>query len=476
MIKKLDKLIVKSFIGPFLVTFVIAFFVLMMQSLWKYIDDLVGKGLDFFTICQFLWYASASMLVLAMPIAILISSIMTFGNLSEKFELVAIKSAGISLLRFMKPLVVIVIGFCGITFVFANYVIPYSNLKFVTLYSDIYFKKPAFDLKEGVFFTYIPNYAIKAGKKDHDGKTIHDVLIYEQGNNIQDNCINAKKGIMQMSADENFLEFNLENGIRYQEKGMITDSNTEFTRLEFKKFKKLFDLSILKKQQTNDSAFRGNTRMLSARQLQTNIDSLDREKDSIIKRMLIRQSFNNIYPASLVKKKSSKQNMNDSISYAKLIPLTYQNEINQLALNMISSVRNDMFNYKVNIDANARETKNSLIEWNRKYAISLSCLILFFIGAPLGAIIRKGGIGLPLVFAILFFLIFHLLIMFGEKFAGEGMVSPALGMWLPAMALSPVGFFLTYKAMNDSVLFNKEYYLNLYKKIFLFKKKTQPNI
>lgn len=279
-----------------------------------------------------------------------------------------------------------------------------------------------------------------------------------------------------MSADENFLEFNLENGIRYQEKGMITDSNTEFTRLEFKKFKKLFDLSILKKQQTNDSAFRGNTRMLSARQLQTNIDSLDREKDSIIKRMLIRQSFNNIYPASLVKKKSSKQNMNDSISYAKLIPLTYQNEINQLALNMISSVRNDMFNYKVNIDANARETKNSLIEWNRKYAISLSCLILFFIGAPLGAIIRKGGIGLPLVFAILFFLIFHLLIMFGEKFAGEGMVSPALGMWLPAMALSPVGFFLTYKAMNDSVLFNKEYYLNLYKKIFLFKKKTQPNI
>src|SRR6478609_3200644 len=157
MIKKLDKLILRSFIGPFIVTFFIAFFVLMMQSLWKYIDDLVGKDLDFFTIGQFLWYASASLLILAIPIAILISSIMTFGNLGESFELVAIKSSGISLLRFMRPLIFVSILFCGITFMFANYVIPYANLKFVTLYNDIYYKKPAFDLKEGVFFTHIPN-------------------------------------------------------------------------------------------------------------------------------------------------------------------------------------------------------------------------------------------------------------------------------------------------------------------------------
>jgi lipopolysaccharide export system permease protein len=162
MIKKLDKLILKSFIGPFIITFFIAFFVLMMQSLWKYLDDLVGKGLDFFTIAQFLWYASASLLMLAMPIAILISSIMTFGNLGESFELVAIKSSGISLLRFMRPLMWVSIFLCGVTFIFANYVIPFANLKFVTLYSDIYVKKPAFDLKEGVFFTHIPNYAIKS--------------------------------------------------------------------------------------------------------------------------------------------------------------------------------------------------------------------------------------------------------------------------------------------------------------------------
>ena len=182
MIKKLDILIFKSFIGPFVVTFFIAFFVLMMQSLWKYIDDLVGKGLDIITILQFLWYASASLLTLAMPIAILISSIMTFGNLGESFELVAIKSSGISLLRFMRPLIMFAVLLSYITFLFANYVIPYATLKFKTLYSDIYYKKPAFDLKEGVFFTHIPNYAIKIGKKYADGKTIGNVLIFEQGN------------------------------------------------------------------------------------------------------------------------------------------------------------------------------------------------------------------------------------------------------------------------------------------------------
>jgi lipopolysaccharide export system permease protein len=172
MIKKLDKLILKAFLGPFIATFFIAFFVLMMQILWKYVDDLVGKGLDFVTIGQFLWYASASLITLALPIAILISSIMTFGNLGESFELVAIKSAGISLLRFMRPLTFFTIFLCGVSFLFANYIVPYANLRFKTLYSDIYFKKPAFDLKEGVFFTYIPNYAIRVANKDDDGKTI----------------------------------------------------------------------------------------------------------------------------------------------------------------------------------------------------------------------------------------------------------------------------------------------------------------
>ncbi|MGB4846249.1 MAG: LptF/LptG family permease, partial [Ferruginibacter sp.] len=294
MIKKLDKLILKSFIGPFIVTFFIAFFVLMMQGLWKYLDDLVGKGLDFITIGKFLWYVSASMLTLAMPIAILISSIMTFGNLGESFELVAIKASGISLLRFMRPLMWVAVLFCGITFMFANYVIPYANLKFVALYNDIFYKKPAFDLKEGVFFTYIPNYAIKAGKKDADGKTIHNVLIYDQTNPLQNNTIIAETGVMTISKDKKFLEFNLTNGFRYQENGYSTDSSTEYIRLGFSSFKKLFDLSSLQKQTTNDSVYRYNSKMLSAGQINNFLDSLYRINDSLSSR--INQTFARTLP------------------------------------------------------------------------------------------------------------------------------------------------------------------------------------
>src|SRR5438552_14785719 len=205
MIKKLDTLILKSFIGPFIAAFFIAFFVLMMQSLWKYIDDLVGKGLDFITIGKFLWYASASLLMLAMPIAILISSIMTFGNLGEHFELVAIKSSGISLLRFMRPLFVVSLFLCFLAFLFANYVMPVAVLKSKTLLGDIYITKPAFELKEGVFYNKIEGFAIKLGKKENDS-IIHDVIIYERGGSLQDNFIIAKTGVMRVTDNRRYLE------------------------------------------------------------------------------------------------------------------------------------------------------------------------------------------------------------------------------------------------------------------------------
>jgi lipopolysaccharide export system permease protein len=456
MIKKLDKLILKSFIGPFIVTFFIAFFVLMMQSLWKYIDDLVGKGLDFFTIAQFLWYASASLLMLAMPIAILISSIMTFGNLGESFELIAIKSAGISLLRFMRPLMWVTILLCGITFLFANYVIPYANLKFVTLYSDIYVKKPAFDLKEGVFFTHIPNYAIKVGRKNPDGKTIYQVLIYEQGTTLQDNCIIAEKGIMKISEDEKYLEFNLENGFRYQERGSPLDTNTEYIRLGFKQFKKLFDLSVLQKQQTNDSVFRNNYKMLSSRQLTKGIDSLERSKVNLSTTLSKQLTFQLRF--SQVADSLWKQSAITASRKGDFIPDSARIRVRQTALNKAADVRNTLQSNLLEREAKEKDILFHRIEWHRKFALSLACLILFFIGAPLGSIIRKGGLGLPLVIAIVFFLIFHLLNMFGEKFVKQGIMDPFPGMWLAILVLMPVGAFFTYKAMHDSQLFNKEFY------------------
>ncbi len=465
MIKKLDTLILKSFLGPFIITFFIAFFVLMMQSLWKYIDDLVGKGLDFWTISQFLWYASASLLMLAMPIAILISSIMTFGNLGESFELVAIKSSGISLLRFMRPLMMLTILLCGITFIFANYVIPYANLKFITLYSDIYVKKPAFDLKEGVFYTHIPNYAIKVGKKEADGKTIRNVVIFEQSNSLQDNCIVAEKGIMQLSPDQQYLEFNLENGFRYQEKGNYNEAETEFTRIGFTSFKKLFDLSVLQKQQTNDSLFRNNYKMLSAGKLLHNIDSILALEQ--LQQQKLKTDFKRVLrylelPDSMV---NLKNQSTAAIQYEHLIPDSMRLKVRQLALNKVSELKNIVLQNKIDNEARVKDVRFHKMEWHRKFSISLACLILFFIGAPLGAIIRKGGLGMPLVVAIIFFLIFHLLNMFGDKFSKEGILEPAIGMWLAIITLTPVGIFLTYKAMNDSALFNKEFYVRYWRKM-----------
>ncbi len=468
MIKKLDKLILKAFLGPFIATFFIAFFMLMMQSLWKYIDDLVGKGLDFITIGQFLWYASASLLTLAMPIAILISSIMTFGNLGESFELVAIKSAGISLLRFMRPLMFFTIMLCGVSYLFANYVIPYANLKFKTLYSDIYYKKPAFDLKEGVFFTYIPTYAIKVGKKDPDGKTIHNVLIYEQSNQLQDNSIVAENGVMKISDDKNFLEFNLENGFRYQERGNISDTSTEYIRLGFKEFKKLFDLSVLQKQNTNDSIFKNSHQMLSSRQLAKNIDSLKIVDDSMTAKMykvLDEQMHFTSLKDSLIPNQHS-ITLNDSSS--KLFPDSVKTLLDERAFSIAGDLKNSILFSRLDADSREKNLRLHKIEWHRKYSFSVACLVLFFIGAPLGSIIRKGGMGMPLVVAIIFFLIFHLLGMFGEKFVKENLTTPFIGMWLPVLVLTPVGIFLTYKAMHDSQLFNKEYYYRSFKKVRIF--------
>jgi lipopolysaccharide export system permease protein len=471
MIKKLDKLILKSFFGPFIVTFFISFFVLTMQTLWKYIDDLVGKGLDFFTIMQFVWYASATLSSLAMPIAILISSIMIFGNLGESFELVAIKSSGISLLRFMRPLVWVTAVLCVITFLFSNYVIPYSNLKFYTLYKDILVKKPAFDLQEGVFYNQIPGYSIRVAKKGKDGETIKDVLIYDASNNLQDNTIHATEGKMSVSPDQNYLEFDLQNGNRYQERGNFMDTSTEYVRLQFREYKKLFDLSILQKQNSGDSNLRNDTKMLSARQLTNNLagmhhrrDSADSVNKTMLSNMLSLQN-NMIKPSSKVADTSGKKLFPDSLSLS----------LHEQALGQLSSLKSIMLMAKSDRDMRNLEIRYAKIEWHRKFSFSLACMVLFFIGAPLGSIIRKGGLGMPLVVAIIFFLIFHLLNMFGEKFARNGIMEPWLGMWLAVICLTPVGIFFTYKAMKDSQLFNKELYVRFFRRVNSFfpaRKKT----
>jgi lipopolysaccharide export system permease protein len=465
VIKKLDKLIISAFIGPFIATFFITVFVLVLQFFWLYIDDIVGKGLDFLTIGRFILYVSATLVPLALPLAVLLSSIMTFGNLGESFELVAIKSAGIPLLRFMRPLFICSVFICGIAFLFNNYIIPVAQLKMQTLKFDIIVSKPAFDIKEGVFYDEIDGYIIKIGHKDKDGSSIHDILIYQHNYTLlQDNAIVAQSGKMTISPDKKFLEFNLKNGWDYQEKGPHNSTNTQLIRMGFEEYKKVFDLSSFKLTKTDDSAFKNNYQMLNMRQLGTTIDSLEHTTGSyqnqshnllnahvhILK--YLDSPWTARAPASAI----------DSIE--QIIPDSDRRSVLVNTFSTLNSVRGMLDNSVLAYETDRQNLRMHLMTWHEKITMSIACLVLFMIGAPLGSIIRKGGIGLPLIFAVIFFVIFFLLNNFGKKFVKQDVMQPVSGMWLATFVLVPIGIFLTYKAMADSQLFNKEFYYRLLKK------------
>lgn len=465
MFKKLDKLIVKAFVGPFIATFFITLLVLVMQFFWLYIDDFVGKGLGVGVIFEFILYQSTVLVPLALPLAILLSSLMTFGNLGESFELVAIKAAGISLLRFMRPLLIVSIFISGIAFIFSNYVIPVATLKARTLLADIVYAKPAFDLKEGVFYDKISGFAIKIGKKEANDSVIRDVIVYEQGNPLQDNFIIAKSGIMRVTENKRFLEFNLKDGWRYQERGNMYDhNNSEYIRLGFKEYKKQFDLSTFGfNNRTSDSVNKNSERMLSMRQLGKAIDSLKKENSDLKKRMtddLVRQlTFNtyldSVWPSNATKKDTS---FKMGKTFDELIPDSATENVKQSVRSIAESIHISAESLDNTFKEKARILRKHKIEWHRKIVLSLACLVLFLIGAPLGSIIRKGGLGTPLIFAIIFFMVFYFSSTTGEKFAKENTLTPFTGMWLATFILVPVGVFLTYKAMRDSQLFNKEFY------------------
>lgn len=472
MIKKLDKLIIRAFTGPFIATFFITLFVLVMQFFWLYIDEFVGKGVSTPVIFEFVLYQSAVLVPLALPLAILLSSLMTFGNLGESFELVAIKSAGISLLRFMRPLFFVVLFIAGIAFAFSNYIIPVANLKARTLLTDIVYAQPAFDLKEGVFYDRIPNYAIKVGKKEND-TLIREVIVYEQGNPLQDNFMIAETGIMKVTEDKRFLEFNLINGWRYQERGdFYSGKGSEFIRIGFKEYKKQFDLRSLGfSSRTADSVNRQNERMFSMRQLEVAIDSLKTDNARYrvqLQQELVRPLYFPLYLDSSWGKPAVRDSANGRIvkSFDDILPDSARMAINQRVQQTAGSVKLSAESVQTTFADRDKNLRRHKIEWHRKIVLSLACIVLFMIGAPLGAIIRKGGLGTPLIFAIIFFMVFYFSSTTGEKFAKENTLTPFTGMWMATIILIPIGLFLTYKALHDSQLFNREFYARMRARFF----------
>lgn len=470
MFKKLDKLIIKAFVGPFIATFFITLLVLVMQFFWLYIDDFVGKGLGIDVVLKFIWYQSAVLIPLALPLAILLSSLMTFGGLGESFELVAIKSAGISLLRFMRPLFFVSLFVCGIAFLFSNYIIPVAFLKSRTLLTDIVYAKPAFDLREGVFYDRINGFAIKIGKKEPNDSIIRDVIVYEQGNPVQDNFIIASSGVMSISEDKRYLNFNLKNGWRYEERGdnSYSDAKTDYVRLGFKEYKKQFDLSSFMFQQTPDSVNKNNERVYSMRQLNKAIDSLKKENERVKGVLDNAVRYAALKFTKYLDSTTSKKLPGDSLFKAaktmdQLIPDSVRYLNHTESMSQVISLSSALGAREITMRDKEKILRKHKIEWHRKIVLSMACLILFLVGAPLGSIIRKGGLGTPLIAAISFFMVFYFSTSVGEKMAKENTLTPFAGMWLAAFILLPIGIFLTYKAMRDSQLFNKEWYYRMAK-------------
>ncbi len=451
-------------------------FILLMLFLFKYVDDLIGKGFEWYVILELMYYASAANVSMALPLSILLSSIMTFGTLGENYELVAIKSAGISLQKAMMPLLVLIVFLAISSFIFSDYMLPKANLKFGSLLWDIRNKKLSFLIKEGVFNNSIPGYSIRVDKKSDNG-ALHNVMIYDHtGNNGIAKIIIAKDGMM--SKDEDHLLLKLHDGIRYEEssgKNAAYNPRQELTRMRFKETDQKFDISSFKMNRTDEEGFRGNTQMLDLKGLTKKKDSLSRELDSVSKFAALNLSSyykQNNYTKGYTKEMTKVKALEQPV--LKVIPKNQKLAVLQSALDQANSVMQTTSGRMADHADRVRSIIKVEIEYQKKFTLAASCLLLFFIGAPLGAIIRKGGLGLPVVVAIVFFLLYHIIATVSEKSATQGSLTPFFGMWLAIIILSPLGAFLTYKATVDSALFDINYSKQLILKFFKrFSRKRQ---
>lgn len=450
-------------------------FILLMFFLFKYVDDLIGKGFEWYVILELMFYASAAQVAMALPLAVLLSSIMTFGTLGENYELVAIKSAGVSLQKAMMPLFVVIIMLSVSAFLFSEYMLPKTNLKFGSLLWDIRNKKLAFLIKEGVFNNSIPGYSIRVDKKWDDGR-LEGIMIY-QANDKNDiaNIIMAKEGTMNKTPDNNTLLLKLKDGVRYQEspgKNSYYNPRQELYRIRFKQTDVPFDLSSFKMNKTDENSFRSNNAMLNLKGLVHKKDSLSKELDSINRSS--KENIGSYYKQNNYTKGYTKIKIKPVAIKGDImnnIPKDERAMVAQSALDIANAVHQSAVVRKTEHQDRSINLIKIDIEYWKKYTLAVSCILLFFIGAPLGAIIRKGGMGLPVVMAVIFFLIYHIISTVAEKSAVQGNLQPVAGAWMAIILLSPLAGFLTYKATVDSALFDAGYYKSLL--VNLFKKKNK---
>ena len=472
--KILDKYLLKTFLTTFTTVFVILFFIFILQTIWLFISELAGKDLDLPMIIKFLAFSMPRIIPLVLPLSVLLASIMTFGDLSENYELAAMKSAGISLKRAMKSLTVFILLLSIIAFLFSNNVIPFAEYKFINFRKNIAQAKPALAITEGQF-SDVGFYNIKVNKKSgENGNTLTGITIHKKSDfgDGSKTVIKAKDGELISNEKSSILQLVLNNGYYYEDitpKKYEDRSKMPFAKSTFKKYIINIDLSQLNKTDTNDESIANTNTMLNVSELNYTLDSLHKTfKTDII---------------------SFSENMNQRIVIPRDNKIQPIKKNKKLPDNILSLYTNDqkikildiaisnLASTKYSIDASNTEFKlkqkninNHILAFYDKFVIAYACFLMFFIGAPLGAIIRKGGLGLPIIFAVLIFITFHFINTFGKRISQENSMSPFMGAWMSSFILTPLAILLSYRATNDIGLINMDVVLapfqKLIKKIF----------
>ena len=463
------KLILKTYLGPMVLTFFIVMFILLMHFLWMRIDELVGKGLSTGVIFELIMYAMATLIPMALPLATLLASIMTMGDLGENNELLALKSAGVSLPRIMKPLIILMVGVCTASFFIINNLTPYAYQQMFTLLSDISRQRQEMKIEPGRFFNGIPDMSIKPEYQDPVTGRYDNLLIYNTSERGKMHTTIADSGYIKISEDRKYLEVTLFNGKLFeQNRNAEWYRNSSLSRHAFERQDMLIALSGFAFERSDMDMFSSNSQTKNLSELKVTTDSLKYVQDS-----LINQFAKNLMGGQLFRQYRNYKAL-DSIPtdmkgryIASLVDTMSTNSRSQVyyqASSWATEAKNSV-QYNVELTNTAYHLYRAQINQQQKFTLPFSILIFFLIGAPLGAIIRKGGLGMPIVISVLFFVFHYIISIAGEKLVKDGALPAYIGMWLSSLVLFPIAMFLTYKSTNDSSLLNAEVYRTKFKRV-----------
>ncbi len=472
--KKLDLFILKSFLGPFIMTFLIVIFVLMLQFLWLYIDELVGKGLGFGVILEFLGWGSATLIPMALPLATLLASIMTMGNMGENNELLAMKAAGISLQRIMSPLIYVAVIISIGAFFASNDLIPVAYNKIYTLRDDIKNTKEEIKIPTGTFYNGVDGYTIRIEDRD-ERNVMHNVMVYDHSANKGNVSLTvADSGHVSLSPDKGSMIFILYSGANYEEtnKKAYRDTSLTLQKIDFSRQEIIIPLENYAFKKSDDARYGNEVMAKDLAQLKIDKDSLSISFNETLKaqtrKSVFSSNLNFAHQADSSKSDRYTAVVNADTLFGWKCSLREKEEAYTSAINNITNQISSLEFYERELLQSAHPLRRAKIESFRKFTLSFACLIFFFIGAPLGAIIRKGGLGTPVIVSMLFFVAYWVVDISGKKLANDGAISPFIGTFISTFVLIPIGIFLTVKSTRDSALFNADAY-----KIFFAKLKER---